>query len=160
MYYTFRLIAAVDRCTKFYNNPSFYLLYLHILASVYTSEMRYTGKILCMYMCPVPNGFRERDISLYSSKIDDKKETLHTVSNSAIYCSCDKVGKLYLIKYIFENSSVNINALCNSCEDMAWCSSECILTLFYAGDNIYYVIQQFVSCIHFSSVYFILHPNP
>ena len=49
----------------------------------------------------------------------------------------------------FKNSTVNINALCNSCEDMACCSSECVLTFLYAGDNIHYVNEQFVSCIHF-----------
>jgi hypothetical protein len=27
-----------------------------------------------MYLCPIPNGFRDRDISLYSSKIVDKKK--------------------------------------------------------------------------------------
>jgi len=46
---------------------------------------------------------------------------------------------------MFENSTVNINALCNSCEDMACCSSECVLTFLYAGDNIRYVNEQFVS---------------
>ena len=50
---------------------------------------------------------------------------------------------------MFENSTVNINALCNSCEDMACCSSECVLTFLYAGDNIQYVNEQFISCIHF-----------
>ena len=48
-----------------------------------------------------------------------------------------------------ENSTVNISALCNSCEDMACCSSECVLTFLYADDNIQYVNEQFVSCIHF-----------
>jgi hypothetical protein len=48
-----------------------------------------------MYMCPIPNGFR--DISLYSSRIVDKKERLRTVSNSGIYCSSDKVGTVYLV---------------------------------------------------------------
>jgi hypothetical protein len=33
-------------------------------------------------MCPIPNGFRDRAISLYSSKIVDKKEILRTVSNT------------------------------------------------------------------------------
>jgi hypothetical protein len=33
-----------------------------------------------MYMCLIPNGFRDRAISLYSSKIVDKKEMLRTVS--------------------------------------------------------------------------------
>jgi hypothetical protein len=49
-----------------------------------------------MYMCPIPNGFRGRAISLYSSKIGDKKEILRTVSNTGIYCSSDEVGTVYL----------------------------------------------------------------
>jgi hypothetical protein len=48
-------------------------------------------------MCPIPNGFRDRDISLYNSKIVDKKEILRTVSNTRIYCSSDKVGTVYLV---------------------------------------------------------------
>jgi predicted RNase H-like nuclease (RuvC/YqgF family) len=35
-------------------------------------------------MCPIPNGFRGRAISLYSSKNVDKKEILRTVSNTGI----------------------------------------------------------------------------
>ena len=61
---------------------------------------------------------------------------------------------------MFENSTVIINALFNSCEDMACCSSECVLTFLYAGDNIQYVNEQFVSCIHFFSVHFTLHQTP
>jgi hypothetical protein len=49
------------------------------------------------YMCPIPNGFRDRAIPLYSSKTVDKKEILRTVSNSGIYCSSDKVGTVYLV---------------------------------------------------------------
>jgi hypothetical protein len=52
---------------------------------------------LYMYMCHVPNGFRDRAISLYSCKIVDKKEILRTVSNTGIYCSSDKVGTVYLV---------------------------------------------------------------
>jgi hypothetical protein len=48
-------------------------------------------------MCPVPNGFRDIVISLYTSKIIDKKEILPTVSNTGIYCSSDKVGTVYLV---------------------------------------------------------------
>jgi hypothetical protein len=48
-------------------------------------------------MCTIPNGFRERAISLYSSKIIDKKEVLRTVSNKGIYCSSDKVGTVYTV---------------------------------------------------------------
>jgi predicted transport protein len=43
-------------------------------------------------MCAIQDGFRDRAISLHSSKIVDKKETLRTVSNTGIYCSSDKVG--------------------------------------------------------------------
>ena len=50
---------------------------------------------------------------------------------------------------MFENSTVNIHALCNSCGDVACCSSECVLTFLHAGDNIQYVNEQFVSCTHF-----------
>jgi hypothetical protein len=74
-------------------------------------------------MCPIPDGFRDRAISPYSSKIVDKKEILRTVYNTGIYCSSNKVGRDYLEQYIFENSTVNISALCDSCEDMACCSS-------------------------------------
>jgi hypothetical protein len=74
-------------------------------------------------MCPIPNGFQDRVISLYSSKTVDKKEILCTVSNTGIYCSSDKIGTVYIVKYIFENSTVNMNVLCNSFEDMACCSS-------------------------------------
>jgi hypothetical protein len=48
-------------------------------------------------MCPIPNGFRDTDISLYSSKAIVKKETLRIVSNTGIYYSCDKVGTVYLV---------------------------------------------------------------
>jgi hypothetical protein len=57
------------------------------------------------------------------TKIVNKKEILRTVSNTGIYCSSDKVDTVYLVQYIFENSTVSIDALYNSCEDMACCSS-------------------------------------
>jgi hypothetical protein len=76
-----------------------------------------------MYMRPIPNGFRDRVISLYSSKIVDNKEILPTVSNPVIYCSSDNIGTVNLVYYISENSTVNISALCNSREDMSCCSS-------------------------------------
>jgi hypothetical protein len=49
-----------------------------------------------MYTCPIPNGFGDKATSLYSSKIVDKNE-ICTVSNTGIYCSCDKAGTVYLI---------------------------------------------------------------
>jgi hypothetical protein len=55
------------------------------------------SKKVQMYMCPIPNGFRDRAISLYSSKIVDKKEILCPVSNTGIYCSSDKVSTVYLV---------------------------------------------------------------
>jgi hypothetical protein len=57
----------------------------------------YSKPKLYMYMCPIPNGFRNRAISLYSSKIVDKKEILRTVSNTGIYCSREKVGTVYSV---------------------------------------------------------------
>jgi hypothetical protein len=54
------------------------------------------NKNMYMYMCLLPNGFRDKDISLYISKIVDKKEILRTVSNTGIYHSSDKVGTVYL----------------------------------------------------------------
>jgi hypothetical protein len=53
--------------------------------------------VYAMYICPVTNGFWDTDILLYSSKIVDKKEAIHTVSNIGIYCSSDKVGTVYLV---------------------------------------------------------------
>jgi hypothetical protein len=50
-----------------------------------------------MYMCSIPDGFRDRAISLYSSKIFNKKDILRTVSNTGIYCSSDKVGTVYTV---------------------------------------------------------------
>jgi hypothetical protein len=52
-----------------------------------------------MYMRPTPNGFRDRIISLYSSKIVDKKKILCIVSNADIYCSSDKGGTVYLLNF-------------------------------------------------------------
>jgi hypothetical protein len=48
-------------------------------------------------MYPIPNGFRDRAISLRSSKIVDMEEILRTASNTGIYCSSDKVGTVYLV---------------------------------------------------------------
>ena len=99
-------------------------------------------------------------ISLYSCKIVDKKEILRTVTNAGIYFSSDKVGTVYLVQCIFENSTLNINALSNSRKDMTCFSSEFILTFRYAGDNIHCVIEQFASFMPFSSVHFTLYPTP
>jgi hypothetical protein len=43
-------------------------------------------KNVYVYMHPIPNGFRDRAISQYSSKIVDKKEILHTVSKKKVKC--------------------------------------------------------------------------
>jgi hypothetical protein len=50
-----------------------------------------------VYMCPTPNGFRDRAISLHSSKTVGKKEILYTISNTGIYGSSDKVGTFSII---------------------------------------------------------------
>jgi hypothetical protein len=86
--------------------------------------------------CPIPNGFRDTAISLYSSKTVDKKDILCTVSNTDIYCSSDKVGTAYLVQYIFENSTVNINALCNSCKDSIFGICEDVRNFSQESDNV------------------------
>ena len=50
-----------------------------------------------MNLCPIPNTFRDTAIRMYNLKIVDKKEILRvrTVSNTAIYCSSDRVGTVY-----------------------------------------------------------------
>jgi hypothetical protein len=44
-HHVFQPIVAIIRYIQFYNHPSFYLLYLHTLASVYTLEVRCTGML-------------------------------------------------------------------------------------------------------------------
>jgi hypothetical protein len=56
----------------------------------------YAEKKVYMYMCPIPNGFRDKTISLYF-QIVNKKEILRTVSNICIYCSSNEVGTVYLV---------------------------------------------------------------
>jgi hypothetical protein len=80
-----------------------------------------------MYMCFIPNGFR--DNSLHSSETVNKKEILRTVSNGGIHFLSGKVVTVYLLKYIFENFTVNISTLWHLCEDMA-CSSPAQYTVY------------------------------
>jgi hypothetical protein len=56
------------------------------------------SKDLCLYMYPIPNGFRDEVISQHSAKIVDNKEILHNVSNTGIYCSSDKISTVYLVQ--------------------------------------------------------------
>jgi hypothetical protein len=51
-----------------------------------TQSVARGNKNLYMYICRIPNGFRDTAISLYTSKTVDKKEILRTVSNISIYC--------------------------------------------------------------------------
>jgi len=72
-----------------------------------------------MNMCPISDDFRDRAIWMYNHKTVDKKETVRvrTISNTGSYCSSDRVGTVY--NKFSKISTVNINALCNWCEDMA-----------------------------------------
>jgi hypothetical protein len=58
---------------------------------------------------------------------------------------------------MFENPTVNLNALCNSCAKIACCSSQLIFTFLYEGSSIQNASEQFVSCIQLSFVNFALH---
>jgi hypothetical protein len=50
-----------------------------------------------IYVCLNENGFRDRAVSLYSSRNVDKKAILRTVSDTGICWSIDKVGTVYLV---------------------------------------------------------------
>jgi hypothetical protein len=54
-------------------------------------------KKVSMHMSLIPNGFRDRAVSLYNSNIVDKNEIVRTVSNTDIYCSSDNIGRVYLV---------------------------------------------------------------
>jgi hypothetical protein len=74
-------------------------IFWEVIVSVILSKKVY------VYMCPIPNGFWDRDISLYSSKIVDK-EILHTVgglldqfcTNCTRYSTEDavRIGNLFI----------------------------------------------------------------
>jgi hypothetical protein len=66
---------------------------IHILGGHSISH----SKQKCACTRPILNGFRDGAVSLWSSKIVDKKEILHTVSNTNIYCLSDKVDTVYLV---------------------------------------------------------------
>jgi hypothetical protein len=68
------------------------------------------SKKVYMYMCPIPNGFRDKDISLHSSKTVDKRYVVLFLIPVFIV-QVKKVGTVYLVWYNSENSTVNINAL-------------------------------------------------
>jgi hypothetical protein len=55
------------------------------------------SKNVYVFMHPIPNGFRDRAISLHSSKDVDRKYMLRSVSNIGIYCSSEVVGAFYLV---------------------------------------------------------------
>jgi hypothetical protein len=65
-------------------------IYWEVIVSVILSKNNVYVRV--SYSEPFP-----RAISLYSSKIVDKKEILLTVSNVSICCSSDKVGTVYLV---------------------------------------------------------------
>jgi hypothetical protein len=51
---------------------------LPVISDVRYNRVRYNEVLLYMFMCPIPNGFRDRAISLYS--------TLYTVQTSNTPC--------------------------------------------------------------------------
>ena len=129
-------------------------IFWEVIVSVILSKNVY------MNMFPIPNGFRDRVLWMYNRKIVDKKEMLRvrSVSNTGIYCLSDRVCTVSnKCSKIPPSTSMHF---ANSCEDMASCSSECVLTFVYAGDNTHYFNEQFVSCIHFFFVHFTPHQTP
>ena len=60
---------------------------------------------------------------------------------------------------ISENPSANINALCNSCATISYCSVESNFTFLYAGNRIQNAREQFAFRIHIYFQNFPLHPT-
>jgi hypothetical protein len=92
-------------------------------------------------LCPIPNGFLDRAISLYIPDLLIKKEILCTVYNTNIYFSCNKVGSLHLHNAFLKIPLSTLVHFATS-EKMIFCSSKFILTILYMGDNIHYVISS------------------
>jgi len=102
-----------------------------------------------MNMCPIPNCFRDRAIECTTAKLLIRRRYYVYVLFLIPVFIAQVTELVQGYNTCFQNSTVNINALCNSCEDMACCSSECVFKFLYADDNIQFVNAQFVSCIHF-----------
>jgi hypothetical protein len=69
-------------------------IFWEVIISVILSKKK---KIYIYVNVSIPNDFQYRVISLYSSKIVDKKEILRTVSSTVIYCSSEKSGTVYQV---------------------------------------------------------------
>jgi hypothetical protein len=94
------LVTLLTELTWFLRKHAIYTMYQEessVLWEVIISVILSKNVYIYPYMCPIPNGFRDSFISLYGSKIVDKKEILRTVSNTGIYCSSEKVGIVYLV---------------------------------------------------------------
>jgi len=61
---------------------------------------------------------------------------------------------------MFENPTVNFDALCGSCANIASFSSQFILTSLCTCSNVHNASGKFVSFNYLSVVNFTLHPNP
>jgi hypothetical protein len=52
---------------------------------------------LYVYVCHIPTAFRDKAVSLYISKLINKRKMLHTICNISTNFSSDKVGTVYLV---------------------------------------------------------------
>lgn len=66
------------------------------------------------------NGFRDASVSVYSSKIVNKKDILGTFLPVFI-AQMTKLVRLTRVEYVFEDCTFNIRAFHSSREDMACC---------------------------------------
>jgi len=60
----------------------------------------------------------------------------------------------------FENPTVNLSALCNSCAKTVLCLSELTAKFLDEGNSIQNTNEHFFSHVNISFVYFALHPSP
>jgi hypothetical protein len=127
MYCMFWSIAAIIRYIELLQSlfflsamPPYTGQCLHFWSALYGPYLSAIQSKNCLCTCVL---FRDRPVSLYSSNFVVNEEILRAVCNTGSYCSSDKVGTVYLVQYTFENSTVNLSALCSTCEDMACRSS-------------------------------------
>ena len=91
-------------------------------------------KKVCMYMCPILNGFWDRAISLNSCKIVDK-EIVCIVSYIGIYCSSDKVGTVHLVQYIL-HFATRVRTWHVACLSASWRSFMLVIISIMRSSNL------------------------
>jgi hypothetical protein len=68
-------------------------------------------------------------------------------------------GRLVTVPSKLENSTVSLNAFCNACAKIAWCTSDSTPTFPYAGSSNQNASERFVLCSHSPDVWKLRCPS-